>query len=59
MRFTALMHPVCDPDTLREADWGSRRIAALERGGIAWRNENGNLEADAQTLSEHLRCGGN
>ena len=57
MRFTALLHHVYQPDTLREAYYGLKREAAPGLDGVTWQDYGGNLEANLQDLSGRLKRG--
>ena len=57
MRFTALLHHVYDPDTLREAYYGLKREAAPGVDGVTWQDYGGQLEANLQDLSGRLKRG--
>jgi group II intron reverse transcriptase/maturase len=57
MRFTALLHHVYDPDTLREAYYGLKREAAAGVDGVTWQDYGGSLEANLQQLSGRLKRG--
>ena len=57
MRFTALLHHVYDPDTLREAYYGLKREAAPGVDGVTWHDYGGSLEANLQELSGRLKRG--
>ncbi len=57
MRFTALLHHVYDPDTLREAYYGLKREAAAGVDGVTWQDYGGQLEANLQELSGRLKRG--
>jgi group II intron reverse transcriptase/maturase len=57
MRFTALLHHVYDPDTLREAYYGLKREAAPGVDGVTWQDYGGNLEVNLQELSGGLKRG--
>ncbi|HSM91003.1 MAG TPA: reverse transcriptase domain-containing protein, partial [Desulfobacterales bacterium] len=57
MRFTALLHHVYDPDTLREAYYGLKREAAPGVDGVTWQDYGGQLEANLQELSGRLKRG--
>jgi group II intron reverse transcriptase/maturase len=57
MRFTALLHHVYHPDTLREAYYGLKREAAPGLDGVTWQDYGGNLEANLQDLSGRLKRG--
>lgn len=57
MRFTALLHHVYNPDTLREAYYGLKREAAPGVDGVTWQDYGGQLEANLQELSGRLKRG--
>lgn len=57
MRFTALLHHVYHPDTLREAYYGLKRDAAAGVDGVTWQDYGGQLEANLQDLSGRLKRG--
>jgi len=57
MRFTALLHHVYNPDTLREAYYGLKREAAPGVDGVTWQDYGGQLEANLQQLSGRLKRG--
>jgi RNA-directed DNA polymerase len=57
MRFTALLHHVYHPDTLREAYYGLKREAAPGLDGVTWQDYGGNLETNLQELSGRLKRG--
>lgn len=57
MRFTALLHHVYDPDTLREAYYGLKREAAAGVDGVTWQDYGGQREANLQELSGRLKRG--
>jgi group II intron reverse transcriptase/maturase len=57
MRFTALLHHVYHPDTLREAYYGLKREAAPGLDGVTWQDYGGNLEVNLQELSGRLKRG--
>jgi len=44
LRFTALLHHIYSPDTLREAYFGLKRDAAPGVDGVRWRHYGENLE---------------
>ena len=56
-RFTALLHHVYDPATLREAYFGLTRQAAPGVDGETWRQYGQYLEGNLQNLSERLKSG--
>jgi RNA-directed DNA polymerase len=57
MRFTALLHHVYNPDTLREAYHGLKREAAPGLDGVTWQDYGRNLEANLQDLAGRLKRG--
>jgi group II intron reverse transcriptase/maturase len=57
MRFTALLHHVYHPETLREAYYGLKREAAPGLDGVMWQAYGGQLEANLQELSGRLKRG--
>ena len=57
MRFTALLHHVYHPDTLREAYYGLKREAAPGLDGVTWQDYGGDLEENLQELSGRLKRG--
>jgi group II intron reverse transcriptase/maturase len=57
VRFTALMHHVYDPDTLRGAYYGLKRDAAPGVDGETWREYGEQLEENLKDLSERLKRG--
>jgi group II intron reverse transcriptase/maturase len=57
MRFTALLHHVYNPDTLREAYHGLKRQAAAGLDGITWKDYGEHLEVNLQDLSGRLKRG--
>ncbi len=57
LRFTALLHHVYNPDTLREAYFGLKREAAPGVDGQTWRQYGEDLEANLQELSGRLKRG--
>lgn len=57
MRFTALLHHVYHPDTLREAYYGLKRQAAAGPDGVTWRDYGEHLEVNLQDLSQRLKRG--
>jgi len=56
-RFTALLHHVYNPDTLREAYFRIKRDAAPGVDGQTWRRYGENLEANLLDLSGRLKRG--
>src|SRR5216684_6481980 len=57
VRFTSLMHHICNVSTLREAYYGLKRDAAPGVDGETWRQYGENLESNLQNLSARLRRG--
>ena len=57
LQFTALLHHIYSPETLREADFGLKRDAAPGVDGVTWRHYGDNLEENLQDLSERLQRG--
>ena len=57
MRFTALLHHVYNPDTLREAYYGLKREAAPGVDGVTWQDYGKDLEANLQELAGRLKRG--
>jgi group II intron reverse transcriptase/maturase len=57
MRFTALLHHVYNPDTLREAYFRLKRDAAPGVDGQTWRAYGEALEDNLRDLSERLQRG--
>jgi len=57
MRFTALLHHVCDRDTLRAAYFSLKRDAAPGVDGQTWRQYGESLEEHLQDLAERLKRG--
>ncbi len=57
LRFTALVHHIYNPDSLREAYLGLKREAAPGVDGQTWRQYGENLEANLQDLSDRLKRG--
>jgi group II intron reverse transcriptase/maturase len=57
LRFTALLHHIYSPDTLREAYFGLKRHAAPGVDGVMWRHYGDNLEDNLHDLSERLQRG--
>jgi group II intron reverse transcriptase/maturase len=57
LRFTALLHHVYDPDTLREAYFGLKRDAAPGVDGETWRHYGESLEENLLDLSVRLKRG--
>lgn len=55
VRFTALLHHVYNPDTLREAYWLLKRDAAPGVDGETWRHYGEDLEASLLDLSGRLK----
>jgi RNA-directed DNA polymerase len=57
MRFTSLMHHICNPATLREAYFSLKRHAAPGVDGQTWQQYGQNVEANLQELSAQLKRG--
>jgi len=57
LRFTALMHHIYNPDTLREAYFGLKRDAAPGVDGQTWQHYGENLEDNLPDLSQRLKRG--
>ena len=57
MRFTALLHHVYDPETLRQAYLSLKRDAAAGVDGETWRHYGESLEDNLQDLSGRLKRG--
>lgn len=57
MRFTALLHHIYNPDTLREAYFGLKRDAAAGVDGQTWRHYGEALEENLGDLSRRLKRG--
>jgi len=57
MRFTALLHHVCDLETLRAAYFSLKREAAAGVDGETWRHYGETLEDNLRDLSERLKRG--
>jgi hypothetical protein len=57
LQFTALLHHVYNPDTLREAYFGLKRDAAAGVDGKTWRGYGETLEDNLRDLSERLKRG--
>ena len=57
LRFTALLHHIYSPDTLREAYFGLKRDAAPGVDGQTWQQYGENLEAKLLGLSQRLKRG--
>ena len=57
MRFTALLHHVYNPETLREAYFDLKREAAPGVDGETWQQYGKELEARLQDLSDRLKRG--
>ena len=57
VRFTTLMHPVYNLDTLRGAYFGLKRDAAPGVDGETWREDGEQLEGHSEDLSERLERG--
>lgn len=57
LRFTALLHHVYNPETLREAYFGLERDAAPGVDGETWRRYGEDLEGNLRDLSQRLQRG--
>jgi len=57
LRFTALLHHVYHPDSLREAYFSLKREAAPGVDGQTWRQYGENLEGNLRELSQKLKRG--
>ena len=57
MRFTALLHHICDLDTLRAAYLALKREAAAGVDGETWRHYGERLEENLRDLAERLKRG--
>jgi group II intron reverse transcriptase/maturase len=57
LRFTALLHHIYNPDTLREAYFGLKRDAAAGVDGQTWQQYGETLEAKLLGLSQRLKRG--
>lgn len=57
LRFTALLHHIYSPDTLREAYFGLKRDAAAGVDGQTWQQYGETLEAKLLGLSQRLKRG--
>lgn len=57
LRFTALLHHVYNPETLREAYFGLKRDAAPGVDGKTWRRYGEELEGNLRDLSQRLQRG--
>jgi len=57
LRFTALLHHVYHPDSLREAYFSLKREAAPGVDGQTWHQYGEDLEANLRELSERLKRG--
>jgi len=57
LRFTALLHHIYSPDTLREAYFGLKRNAAPGVDGQTWQQYGENFEAKLLGLSQRLKRG--
>src|SRR5215208_791090 len=57
MRFTALLHHVYDPDTLRAAYFSLKREAAPGVDGETWRHYGESLEENLQDVADRLKRG--
>jgi RNA-directed DNA polymerase len=58
MRFTALLHHIYNPETLRRAYLSLKRKAAPGVDGETWRHYGETLEHNLQDLSQRLKRGG-
>jgi group II intron reverse transcriptase/maturase len=58
MRFTALMHHICEPAALLEAYHSLERNAAAGVDGETWRHYGQSLEENIQDLAGRLKRGG-
>ncbi|HZD42672.1 MAG TPA: reverse transcriptase domain-containing protein, partial [Methanomicrobiales archaeon] len=57
LRFTALLHHIYSPDTLREAYFGLKRDAAAGVDGQTWQQYGKTLEGNLLGLSQRLKRG--
>jgi group II intron reverse transcriptase/maturase len=57
LRFTALLHHIYSPDTLREAYFGLKRDAAAGVDGQTWQQYGETLEVNLLGLSQRLKRG--
>lgn len=57
LRFTALLHHVYNPDSLREAYFSLKRDTAPGVDGQTWHQYGENLEANLRELSDRLKRG--
>src|SRR5215475_12174155 len=57
MRFTALLHHICDPERLRMAYFTLKKEAAPGADGETWRHYGESLEENLQDLSHRLKRG--
>ena len=57
MRFTALLHHIYNPSTLREAYFSLKRDAAPGVDGETWAAYGETLEENLQDLSQRLKRG--
>ncbi len=57
LQFTALMHHVYNPDTLRDAYFGLKRDAAAGVDGMTWHRYGEDLEDNLRDLSGRLKRG--
>jgi RNA-directed DNA polymerase len=57
LRFTALLHHIYNPDTLRMAYFGLKKEASPGVDGETWRHYGEELDANLQDLSERLKRG--
>jgi group II intron reverse transcriptase/maturase len=57
LRFTALLHHIYNPETLRRAYFSLKKEAAAGVDGETWRHYGETLETNLQDLSERLKRG--
>src|SRR5262249_44239373 len=57
MRFTALLHHICDLSTLRAAYLALKREAAVGVDGETWRHYGERLEENLSDLADRLKRG--
>jgi RNA-directed DNA polymerase len=57
MRFTALLHHICEPETLRAAYLSIKREAAAGVDGQTWRHYGERLEENLGELAQRLKRG--
>jgi RNA-directed DNA polymerase len=57
LRFTALLHPIYNPETLRMAYFSLKKEAAAGVDGETWRHYGETLEDNLQDLSHRLKRG--